>query len=110
MGKLRTIPLTGRRPVEIDEDNWPIIAQAEFHGYRGVVISICVREHWHPVDASDGRHIVYGTHPEGWRTYAGQLLAAGEPVEPAIESVGETLGVPDRLVADCIANLPAEQI
>ena len=43
MGKLRTIPLTGRRPVEIDEDNWPIIAQAEVHGYRGIVISICVR-------------------------------------------------------------------
>jgi hypothetical protein len=131
MGKQRTITLTGRRPVTIDEAEWPIIARASDDDYQGNdpalhqqasdqgqldEYSLRVRQH------ADGRAIVYGTYEEGWNSKHDGLTHAGEivdnppgdysarRVEDAIERVGETLGVPAQLVADCIADLPAETL
>ena len=123
--KTRTITLTGRRPVTIDEAEWPIIARASDDSYEGNdpalhnqasdqgqidEYSLRVRQH------ADGRAIAYGTYTEGWQsehdglTHAGILLGPDETIEYAIESVGVTLGVPKQLVADCIADLPAERL
>ena len=130
-GKTRTITLTGRRPISIDESEWPIIARASGDDYNGNdpalhqqasdqgqldEYSLRVRQH------ADGRAIVYGTYTEGWNTDHDGLTHAGEIVtnpvgdlsegriENALERVGQTLGVPDQLVADCIADLPAEKL
>jgi hypothetical protein len=126
MSKQRTITLTGRRPVIIDEAEWPVIAQAAGDSYRGLdgalhmqaisqgdvdQYSLRVRRH------ADGRAVVYGTYDEAWPgprhdglDRAGEVVAAGDSVEAAIERVGTTLGVPAQLIADAIASLPAEQI
>ncbi len=123
--KQRTITLTNRRPVKIYEDEWPTVAQANGDGFRGPdysrydqalqqgeidEYSVRVRQH------ADGRAIVYGTYSEGWfsthkgRGAAGELLGAGDDLPSAIARVGETLGVPEQTIADCIADLPAETI
>lgn len=131
MGKTRTITLTGRRPVTIDEAEWPVIARASDDDYQGNdpalhqqasdqgeldEYTLRVRQH------ADGRAIVYGTYTEGWHTGHEGLTHAGEIVtnppgdysarriEDAVERVGETLGIPAQLVADCIADLPAERL
>jgi hypothetical protein len=129
--KQRTITLTGRRPVTIDEDDWPLIARASGDDYGGLdrarhqqasdqgeldEYSLRVRQH------ADGRAIVYGTYTEGWHTSHDGLTHAGEIVdnppgdysarriEDALERVGDTLGVPPQLIADAIADLPAEKL
>ena len=124
--KTRTITLTGRRPVTIDEAEWPVIAKASDDSWGGGEdwalhnqasdqgqldeYSLRVRQH------ADGRAIVYGTYTEGWNseheglTHAGHLVSAGDSIENAIESVGVTLNVPKQLIADCIADLPAERL
>jgi len=131
MGKTRTITLTGRRPVTIDEAEWPLIARASDDDYDGNdpalhqqasdqgqldEYSLRVRQH------ADGRTIAYGTYTEGWNsrhdgpTHAGRLLPADEAgssnfaIADAIRDVGTVLGVPERLIADCIADLPAERL
>jgi len=126
MGKQRTITLTGRRPVTIDEDEWPIIAKVSDDNWTGSEdpalhnqaaqqgqldeYTLRVRQH------ADGRTIVYGTYTEGWHSdhdglsRAGELLSAGDTIEDALKRVGETLGVPEQLIADAIADLPAERL
>jgi hypothetical protein len=123
-----TIILTGRRPVLIDEDEWPLIATASGDDcgisdparYRQAIeqgqadeYSLHVRQH------ADGRVIVYGTYTESvlgsgheGLTHAGYVFTPDEarPVEYMIQSAGSDLGVPDQLVADCIADLPAEKL
>jgi hypothetical protein len=63
--KTRTITLTGRPPVRIVEDDWPVVAQAtgkayegefEFQSNRTTRMAIRVRQH------ADGRTIVYATY------------------------------------------------
>jgi hypothetical protein len=128
MGKTRTITLTGRRPVTIDEAEWPLIARASGDDYDGNdparhqqasdqgeldEYSLRVRQH------ADGRAVVYGTYTEGWNTehdgltHAGYVVIPdGDPpsIEQAVGRVGKDLGVPEQLVADCIADLPAERL
>jgi hypothetical protein len=128
MGKQRTITLTGRPPVTIDEDEWPLIARASDDDYQGNdpakhqqasaqgqldEYSLRVRQH------ADGRAVVYGTYTEGWHSehdglsHAGYVVIPdGNPptIEHAIDRVGKDLGVPAQLVADCIADLPAEKL
>ena len=128
MGKTRTITLTGRRPVTIDEAEWPLVARASGDDYDGNdpakhqqasdqgeldEYSLRVRQH------EDGRAIVYGTYTEGWHsgheglTHAGYIVQPGSvplTVEAAIQQAGTDLGVPAQLVADCIADLPAEKL
>jgi hypothetical protein len=135
MGKTRTITLTGRRPVTIDEDQWPVIAssgwddcdsQYEFQANRRADAGLKVRRH------ADGRVIVYGTYR--YRTQfqgeddafaaAGSLLDAGDDDSNIIAAIGDTRDSlssydslpegwqPDwRMLADdCIADLPAEKL
>ena len=119
--KRRTITLTDRPPVTITEAAWPEIASASGDNYGGnEVISkeqadtwqIRVRQH------ADGRTIVYGTYREGWSskhsgpTAAGELLSAPyvNTIVASIRTVAETLDLPARTVAACIAGLPPEEL
>lgn len=132
MGKTRTITLTGRAPVRIDENDWPVIARAsgdtcgitdpvlrEQALQRGEADEYALRVRQH----SDGRTIVYGTYTVGLNrqhdglTHAGYVLMPGFLEDPSAEAlsrvigkVGKELGVPAQLIADCIADLPAEEI
>lgn len=127
--KQRTITLTGRSPVKIYEDEWPVIARATGDSYGGMdpqrhdqaesrgeidTHLLVVRRH------ADGRAIVYGVidaadaawgQPAGgtdWR--GGVLLSAGAELAEAIRRVGDDGDLPDSVIRECIADLPAEQI
>jgi hypothetical protein len=118
--KYRTITLTDRPPIKIIEAHWPMIAHGsarsnECHhtptpNYETDGYNLRVRQH------ADGRTIVYGildaspawTGSEDYR--GGVLLAPGADVPAAIRRVGAECGLPDRVIRECIADLPAEQI
>lgn len=130
----RTITLTGRPPVSINEDTWPLLASAKDEEHDGQVrcqanrISkwfVGVRQH------EDGRAIVYAvydysTNWQGARDFHaanGQLLPAGctnkqicEAIEyvcqlmETAESYGEDGQRWPTLAAECIADMPAEDI
>lgn len=113
------ITMSERLPVTIDPELWPVIARAYRHD--GSVESqanneydIVVREH------GDGRRIVYGSHeagdggqcPDFRATRVGFLIdrdpTAAETIR-AIRRCGGAIG-DDRLAADCIGDLPSEEI
>lgn len=119
-----TITMSERRPLKIDPEQWPIIAEASRH--NGAVKSqanqewfVKVRQH------ADGRRIVYGRIqagnggvPAGWRGSAGGFLVeasadAHNPNEEetvrAIRRVGGIVD-DDALADECIADLPAEEL
>lgn len=136
----RTITLTGRPPIKIDEDNWPTIASAADSEHDGQVECqanrksswwIKVRQH------EDGRAIVYAgyTYTSNWqgaRCYEakrGVLLAIGEgegarpsdqQICDAIREVCEDIAGAEHhdgdearwptLAAECIADMPAEEL
>lgn len=152
--KARTITLTGRPPVKIKEDEWPIIASAKGDSYRGNddygrhrqalgqgecdEYSLHVRQH------ADGRTLVYGVlsaaiaawrQPAAGESHRGGVLlsppADGTPgrwiwegtidevpativmwpeIADAIRRVGEECGLPDAVIRECIADLPAEEL
>jgi hypothetical protein len=131
---LRTITLTNRPPVRIDEDQWPVIADGTWTDHDGQVecqanrrwkMHIRVRQH------TDGRAVVYSVyeydtqfqHEADFTARSGQLLACSEDISAAIIAVGDNLY--SRLqdvdgnaaegrchiraaVAECIGELPAE--
>lgn len=124
----RTITLTDRPPVRIDDANWPLIASATYHDYDGQYDFQSFR-HWRGFIGvrrhSDGRMIVYGTcSAEGCgssttREYslkAGEKLDAGADVIAAIHRIHGTIGHNDiheswgNLGNECIADLPAEEL
>lgn len=127
--RTRTITLTNRRPVRITDHNWPILAKAEDDSYHGddygrhqqaLALAECdtyrliVRQH------ADGRTLVYGildaaigawhapAAGESWR--GGELLDTGADLAMAIRRVGESGNLPDSLIRECIASLPAEDL
>lgn len=125
--KKRTITLTGRQPVTIKDEDWPIIAQGdwsdhdnqyEFQANRKWSAWLRVRQH------ADGRAIAYGRYDyhtafrnEADKRYRdGELLEAGADIPAAIQRVGRSLW--DRsedehmrdVIAECIADLPAQEI
>jgi hypothetical protein len=127
--KTRTITLSGRPPVKIKEDDWPVIAhgswsdhdnQYEFQANRKWNLDIRVRQH------EDGRAIVYGiySHETHFQNESdayykeGVLLDAdAEDIAGAIDRVGDLLmlrGVEAEhvkdVVAETISELPAEEI
>lgn len=131
---IRTITLTGRPPVKIDEDNWPVIASAADEEHDGLVRcqanrlsnwSVKVRQH------DDGRAIVYATYGyssnwQGARGYSakrGVMLPAdcsAQDICNAIGSVCEDVAGAEcdgddaarwtTLAAECIADMPAEEL
>lgn len=110
--KYRTITLTDRPPVRIVEADWPQIARAKSWDNRyecqaNRTWRLCVRQH------DDGRAIVYGSYSSAWQgargADAGELLAAGDDIPAAIHRVAADCNC-EGIVADCIADLPAETI
>lgn len=104
--KQRTITLTGRSPVKIHEDEWPVIAhaKAEDPTHRYTLIA---RRH------ADGRHLVYGVaDARDWKAHqswrGGEIVDAGADLVATIRRVGVDL--PERVVHDCLAALPAVAI
>lgn len=96
--KTRTITLTGRPPVKIREDQWPLIARATGDSYRGDpsrwrqavsrgeidTYSLRVRQH------ADGRTLVYGVldaaiaawgQPAGGESHRGGVLLTPPPAD-----------------------------
>lgn len=136
----RTITLTGRPPVTIEEDVWDEIAHATDEDHDGQVRcqanrvskwAIRVRQH----DGVPHKFIVYATYSytsnwQGARCYsakAGKLLVPGVNSEPSFQDVCDAIkevceeitgmehheGDESRwktLAAECIADMPAEVI
>lgn len=130
----RTITLTGRPPVTIDEDTWPVLAEARESVHDGEVRSQAneesswvakVRQH------ADGRAIVYGVyqHDTAWRgrqnidIREGAMLDAGCTPQEICDTIRAVCDdIADRehagddakrwqtLAADCIADMPAEEL
>lgn len=116
-----TITLTGRRPVTVDKEAWPILARASVRpgsSRNGTPVpdsqtdlhKMIVRQH------ADGRTIVYAivdaatswTGTEDMR--GGELLGSDAFIAKAIERVGEHCGILPSVIRDCIADLPAEEL
>lgn len=131
MADMRTITLTGRPPVTISNDNWPLIASAsdkdfdnqyEFQANRISKWFIGARQH------EDGRAIVYATYSyssnwQGARDYAakhGVIVDKDGDICRAIESVADDMAAAEcngddgarwkTLAAECIADMPAEEL
>ena len=113
------ITMSERRPLSIDPELWPVIAQADWYDGQvecqaNNIKRIKVREH------SDGRRIVYGfrragnggQHAGTRNPEAGFLLAANAGEHETIRALRRVGGVidDDRLAEECIATLPAEEI
>lgn len=135
--KRLVVHMTGRRPISIVRDDWPLIAWGVEEEYNGQVrdeshetgdASIRVRQH------SDGRLLVYGAfayvcgHPNSpsHDASAGAIYPAGSDIAEAIDEIVETMHaklakqsrgqyVPcetliDRAAQGCLADLEPEAI
>ena len=107
----------------MDRDHdWPLIAEAEDDGYGGTdpgrhmqaVEQDEVDRFWLKVRRhADGRASVYGVRRARWGGIdwrGGVVLAAGEDIATAIRRIGDALDLPDRLIRECIADLPAVEL
>lgn len=131
--KTRKITLSNHAPVQINEAEWPVIARGSGDSFRGNDYGrrqqalaqgevdryfLTVRRH------ADGRVLVYGVFDAAtaWTgnedRREGELIDAG-PVTPSqmpdtlvrsIRRVGDLCGLPDSIIRECIADLPAETI
>jgi hypothetical protein len=128
-----TITLTGRPPVKIKKDDWPVVASASENDRHGAQIGnepnreddwdLKVREH------EDGRRIVYGIydHSTAWQNESGLNIRGGELIDKdadvveAIQRVAANMAervnaesfpgdVFLRLGHECTADLPAVEI
>jgi hypothetical protein len=123
--KKRTITLTGRRPVTISDADWPGIAgasgdsgsTADYMRYEQRLRSGELDKYWIRVrQHADGRVLVYAAFDaaHAWTGNSdcrgGELLSAGADIAAAIGRVGEECGIPDRVIRECIASLPAEEL
>lgn len=129
---IRTITLTGRPPVKINENEWPILAEASYHDYDNQY-EFQANRHWKGFirvrQHEDGRAIVYAKcdfHSQwqgesGYMQKAGELLSGGATVEEIVAAIGrvhECIDIVDeshadhwRLLAEeCVADLPAEEL
>jgi hypothetical protein len=120
-----TITMSERRPLKIDSEEWPVVAEASRHS--GAVKSqanqewfIKVRQH------ADGRRLVYGRLqpgdggvPAGWRGAAGGFLVEASErgkdnpnEDETVRAIRRVAGIvdDDALADECIGDLPAEEI
>jgi hypothetical protein len=123
--KYRSITLTERRPVRIRENNWPIVAKGRGDSFGSRDYSrhqqalsqgeldryyLTVRQH------ADGRAIVYGSldAASAWTgsedRAGGETLDASADLAAAVRRVGEYCQLPDAIIRECIADLPAETL
>ncbi len=133
MSKKRTITLTGRPPVRIDESSWPLVASASSHDYDGQYDFQSFRHHRWFVGArqhADGRAIVYAKYDyeTAWQNERSLSAARGVLLESAdaasicdaIANVCEDMSECEHngnddarwtsLRDECIADLPAVEI
>jgi hypothetical protein len=132
-----TVTLTGRPPVKITKDDWPIIASAEDKQWDGqhecqanrtTICKVIVRQH------NDGRTLVYGiyTYSTCWQGEQSKDMRGGElltvegasdeeigDVETIIAAIKRVAGEMlertgdeafSRLIHECIADLPAVEL
>lgn len=109
--KKRTITLSGRAPVTINEIDWPIIAEATANNSHNGIDRDATRDAWMKVRRhKDGRTIVYGCRETKWQgehdRRAGVLVPSGENIEQVIQLVGGQLWG-DDLAQACLEDLPA---
>lgn len=126
-GSTRTITLTGRQPVTIREDDWPLIASVktwdnQYESQANRAWRLFVRQ-----NEVDGRTLVYGVYstqfpdeadrrggelltPPASSTIDGEKFAVWPEIPAAIYRVAEYLGFERRLADECIADLPAEEL
>lgn len=122
------IRLTGRPPVRIDSDAWPVIAKATYSDHDGKIACqanrswrghITVRQS--AVDLpGEARAIVYGefSYSTNWQderdssSYAGELVSGGDDIPEAILRVQSKIDVDGRtaLAEECIGDLPAQDL
>lgn len=131
---IRTITLSNRPPVKIDESNWPIIAEAKDFAHDGQVECQATRtwSWWLNVrQHSDGRAIVYAGYSyfTAWQGEQSLKYRHGDylvqtdkrhiNVCEAIVAVAARMADGqhdddaahwDRLAQECMADLPAEDI
>ena len=108
-----TITLTGRPPVTIDPDAWPVLATGlDYEGQREADATrwdkLVVRQH------ADGRCLVIGFHRTRWQGErehdAGELVApAGDLIE-AQRRVAAAIGAGEALVQDVVSALPPVEL
>lgn len=109
-----TITLTGRAPVTVNKEDWPVIATAKWHDGREIECQsnrrrrVTVRQH------EDGRAIVYGVFDSNWQgendVRRGELLGKDADIPAAIHRVTEAIGGDADLAEECIADLPAVEL
>lgn len=127
--RTRKVTLTGRAPVSIVEEEWPVLARATGDSYRGNDYgryqqalsqgecdrySLVVRQH------ADGRTLIYGVLDAAiaaWHAPAcgedrrgGYLIKPEMDLPEKIRQVGEECELPDSIIRECIADLPAEEL
>ena len=109
--KKRTITLSGRAPVMINDADWPIIAEATANNSHNGIDRDATRDAWMKVRRhADGRTIVYGCRETRFQgehdRRAGVLVPSGENIEQVIQLVGGQLWG-DELAQACLEDLPA---
>jgi hypothetical protein len=125
--KTLTITMSERRPLKIDPELWPVIASASRHD--GAVKAQANTEWYIKVrEDEQGRRLVYGGKVSGnggqyagfrelrggylvdsVRDEAGAVASDEQGTVRAIRRVAGIIG-DDQLGADCIGNLPAEEV
>ena len=109
----RTITLTGRPPVRINPEMWPIVAKdtdydGEYEAQANRIDRLYVRQH------ADGRAIVYGVHDTRWAgerdARAGELLPPAHDIYAALLRVAESIGAPPEMANRCMAKMPASDL
>lgn len=109
-----TITLTGRPPVRVSKDKWPIIASAENHDGK---VECQANRRWKMFVRQcedDGRCIVYGIYTTNFENEddrrGGEIVNNFGDVPQAAYCVAEYLDFDRRLADECIADLPAEEL
>ena len=119
------ITMSERRPLTIVKADWPIVARADWHDGGQLECQANNERHIRVREHRDGRRLVYGYQCAGnGGQYAGTRNPEGGflvvPLDPAvtpdedatvraIRRVGGIIG-DDGLAAECIADLPAEEV
>ena len=113
MSKVETILLSNRNPVKVNKGEWPCVASAS--DYDGPMECQANRVYELRVRQKADRVIVYGWFnsnvPVERDLYAGYFLKTSDMKEiaTAIRQVASEIDAPS-LAADCIQDLPAEQL
>lgn len=111
-----TITLSDRAPVRITKAEWPIIAEGHGPRYRDQVKENDATRKWRLVIRrhADGRMIAYGIFTTQWGDEhdlrAGELLGAEADPVAALRRIAESIGAPEDVVANTVADLPATEL